>query len=283
VILRVEGGDNSAAIVAHYDVPVKLPPVVPSPAATLVVLRDRADGGIEVLLMQRHRASKFAAGDFVFPGGKVHADDDPGDAGAWCTGLEPAGAARLLGLEHARETALGYWIGAIRETFEEVGLLLARDPSGQPVRADEPRVCAYRRACQSDHRAFWAMVRGERLTLATDRLVYFAHWITPEDQPLRFDTRFFAAEAPAGQDAVSDEHEVIALRWLPPRDALAAARRGEISLRHPTARNLALFEGAPSAAEALRRLQGRPVPTILPRVHVENGVRRVLVPGDPGY
>ncbi len=264
---------------AHYNVPVKPRPATPAHAATLVLLRDRPAGGFDVLLIQRHRASKFAAGDFVFPGGKIEADDAPADAAAWCAGLGQKDASHVLGLEHAPETALAHWIGAIRETFEEAGILLARGALGP----DPARLEAYRRACHSDKQAFWTMLRTERLTLATDRLVYFAHWITPEESPLRFDTRFFAAEMPEGQEASVDGNEVIAIRWLRPREAIDAATRGEISLRNPTVRNLMLFEGAASAAEALGRLVGRSVPTIRPRVLEEGGTRRVLMPGDPGY
>jgi 8-oxo-dGTP pyrophosphatase MutT (NUDIX family) len=269
--------------VSHYVVPVKQP-AVPAPAATVVLLRDRSTGGFDVLLMQRHHKSKFAAGDFVFPGGKLEVDDNPEDAVRWCAGLDLAGAARTLGLEHAPATALGYWVGAIRETFEEAGVLLATTADGGPLRLPGERVVEYRRAIQRDNRAFWTMIKDEKLVLATDRLVYFAHWITPEDQPLRFDTRFFAAAMPGDQDAVGDDHEMISLRWLAPREALDAQQRGEISLRNPTIRNLMLFDGAVSAADALARLRGREVVTIRPRVIIdETGTRRVLNPGDPGY
>jgi 8-oxo-dGTP pyrophosphatase MutT (NUDIX family) len=269
--------------VAHYAVPVKQP-VVPAPAATLVLLRDRPAGGFDVLLMQRHHKSKFAAGDFVFPGGKVEVDDNPDDAVRWCAGLDLAGAARTLGLEHAPATALGYWIGAIRETFEEAGVLLATCADGRPVALPAARVADYRRAVQADNRAFWAMIRDEKLRLATDRLVYFAHWITPDGLPLRFDTRFFAAPMPLGQDAVGDDHEMVSLRWLAPREALDAHARGELSLRNPTVRNLMLFDGSASTAEALGRLRGRRVQTIRPKVVVDaSGARRVFNPGDPGY
>jgi 8-oxo-dGTP pyrophosphatase MutT (NUDIX family) len=213
--------------VSHYAVPVKQP-VVPAPAATLVLLRDRPAGGFEVLLMQRHHASKFAAGDFVFPGGKLESDDNPEDAVRWCTGLDLAGAARTLGLQQAPATALAYWVGAIRETFEEAGVLLATADGGGPARLSASRVAEYRRAIHADNRAFWSMIKGEKLRLATDRLVYFAHWVTPEGLPLRFDTRFFAAPMPEGQEALGDDHEMISLRWLAPREALDAHARGEI-------------------------------------------------------
>jgi 8-oxo-dGTP pyrophosphatase MutT (NUDIX family) len=233
--------------------------------------------------MRRHLKSKFAAGDFVFPGGKVETDDNPDDAVDWCRGLERKGAARRLSLEEAPHMALGYWVGVIRETFEEAGLLLAVDAGGREVAMDAPRFAEYRRACHADNRAFWAMVRAEGLKLTTDRLVYFAHWITPEEQPLRFDTRFFAAPAPAGQRAIGDDHEMTDLKWLTPSEAVDAQRRGEISLRNPTVKNLLLFDGATSTTHALDRLRDRPVPTIRPRIVMEGTESKVLMPGDAGY
>jgi 8-oxo-dGTP pyrophosphatase MutT (NUDIX family) len=264
-------------------VPVKPAPATPSPAATLVLLRDRPGGGVEVLLMRRHLKSKFAAGDFVYPGGKIEPDDNPEDAASWCVGLEVKTAARRLDLEAAPRTALGYWIGAIRETFEEAGLLLAVDAAGRDVAVQAPRFAEYRRACHADNRAFWTMIRTEGLRLATDRLVYFAHWITPEEQPLRFDTRFFAAPAPAGQEATGDDYEMTDLKWLTPAEAVEAQRRGEISLRNPTVRNLMLFDGARTTAEALDGVRHREVRTIRPRIIMDGDQRKVLMPGDPGY
>jgi 8-oxo-dGTP pyrophosphatase MutT (NUDIX family) len=269
--------------VSHYAVSVKRPAVIPVPAATLVLLRDRVAGGFDILLMRRHAKSKFAAGDYVFPGGKLTADDNPPDAIRWCTGLAPAAAAKTLALEDT-QLALAHWIGVIRETFEEVGVLLATATDGGPARvaADMLREC--RRACQADNRAFWEMVKQEDLRLATDRLVYFAHWITPEGNPLRFDTRFFAAPMPPDQTATGDDKEVTDLRWLAPAGALDAQKRGEISLRNPTIRNLMLFTEATSTAAALSCLRGRTVSTIAPRVILlPDGTRRILMPGDPDY
>jgi 8-oxo-dGTP pyrophosphatase MutT (NUDIX family) len=264
-------------------VSVKPAPVTPVPAATVVLLRNRPAGAFEVLLIRRHTKSKFAAGDFVFPGGKIETSDGPDDGAAWCRSLDEAAAARRLNLASAPSAALGHWVGVIRETFEEVGILLAYAPDGRPVRLDGSRYADYRRACQADHRAFWDMLRAERLTLATDGLVYFAHWITPEIQPLRFDTRFFAAPMPDGQEAVADEREITEVRWLAPRDAIDANAQGRLSLRNPTIKNLELLDGVPTIAAALDRLSQREIRTILPRVIMEGDKRRILMPGDPGY
>ena len=116
-------------------------PVTPSPAATLVLLRDRAPGSVDVLLLERHGKSKFAAGDHVFAGGKVEAEDLPDDVESYCRGVTAPDAARRLGDALAGRAALAYWIGAIREAFEEVGILLAYTTEGEFVTftPDEPR------------------------------------------------------------------------------------------------------------------------------------------------
>lgn len=234
-------------------------------------------------MIQRHQASRFAAGDFVFPGGKVEAADVPDDPTRWCGRLDAEEAARRLGLTSESRPALGYWIAAIREAFEEVGLLLAHRVDNGPLRVDAPRFAEYRRACQGDHRRFWGMLAAEQLTPTVDALVYFAHWVTPEERPLRFDTRFFAAPAPPDQDAVADEHEIVGVRWLTPAEALEANRRGELALRLPTARNIALIGEATSTAEALRRLGSRRVSMIRPRLVTEAGRQRTILPGEAGY
>ena len=258
--------------------PVK--PVTPLPAATVVLLRD-SHPGVEVLLTQRHKANKFAGGDFVFPGGKIEVDDNPDDAVRWCAGLDPARAAQRLGTADTK-TAIGYLIGAIRETFEEVGILLAYDATGGVASVDAPRFAEYRAACQSDNQAFWTMVRAEKLMLATDRLVFFAHWITLEESPYRYDTHFFAAPLPDGQSPVADDHEVVDMRWLPPLGAIDAFTRGTLSLRNPTVQNLKLVDGS-SVKDVMPRLDVRDVPVIRPRVIMEGDTRTVLMPWDPGW
>jgi 8-oxo-dGTP pyrophosphatase MutT (NUDIX family) len=262
------------------------PPAIPSPAATLVLLRDRPAGPAEILLIQRHGKSKFAAGDYVFAGGKVEGDDIPADVERFVQGLTPEEASARLGGDLPVRAALGYWVGAIREAFEEVGVLLADDQHGAPLRItvdNRERFDGYRAACQSSNLAFFDMLRAERLRLATDRLTYFAHWITPEEQPLRFDTRFFAALAP-DQEPVVDGHEIVALRWMTPAEAFGAAQAREITLRLPTVKNLELLQGSGArAADILIALRGRSVPTIRPRVLQVDGKPVPVLPGDPRW
>ena len=265
------------------------PPATPSPAATLVLLRDGAAGAVEALLLQRHGKSKFAAGDHVFAGGKVEAEDIPNDVERYCRGLTAQEAASRLGGEFAGREALAYWVGAIREAFEEAGILLACTADGAFVRFtpdNRDRFNEYRSAGQRSNQAFFPMLRAERLTLATDRLTYFAHWITPEENPIRFDTRFFAAVAPSGQEATVDDHEIVASRWLTPAGALDALHRQEISLRAPTIKNLEIIAAAMpggTASEVVASLHGRSVPTIRPRILAVDGRRVAVLPGDPRW
>jgi 8-oxo-dGTP pyrophosphatase MutT (NUDIX family) len=267
--------------------PVLRPPAIPSTAATLVILRDRTSADVEALLLQRHAKSKFAAGDYVFAGGKIEADDMPPDGESFCRGLTAAQAAARLGGGLAPRDALACWVGAIREAFEEVGVLLAYEAGGTLLRitpAAKLRYEAYRAACQKANPAFFDMLRAEKLTLATDRLAYFAHWITPEEQPLRFDTRFFAAVMPSEQEPVVDGHEIVDLKWLTPAEAISASKRKEIGLRTPTIKNLELVAGAGApAAHVVTSLGAREVPTIRPRVLQVDGKPVPVLPGDPRW
>jgi 8-oxo-dGTP pyrophosphatase MutT (NUDIX family) len=262
-------------------------PVIPSPAATLVLLRDRPPTDVEALLLQRHAKSKFAAGDYVFAGGKVEADDMPPDGEGFCRGLTAGQAAARLGGGLAPRDALSYWVGAIREAFEEVGVLLAYEADGRLLRISSEaklRYEAYRTACQKANPAFFDMLRAEHLTLATDRMAYFAHWITPEERPLRFDTRFFAAVMPPGLEPVVDGHEIVDLKWLTPAEAISASHRKDIGLRSPTIKNLELVAGGGSpASSVVESLGRREVQTIRPRIIQVDGEPVAVLPGDPRW
>ncbi|MBI2879153.1 MAG: NUDIX domain-containing protein [Candidatus Rokubacteria bacterium] len=260
---------------------------MPSPkdAATLILTRD-GTAGLEVLLLERHPASRFAPGAFAFPGGRIEADDAPSDAARFCCGLTATDAAQALRDVSPPGRALGFWVAGIREAFEEVGLLLAYERTGEPLRLEgEPgaRFAAHRQDCRRDPRAFWRMVRDEQLLLATDRLAYFAHWITPEERAIRYDTRFFVAATLPGQVPDPDGVEVVSWRWLAPRQALALHRERRLLLPFPTMKSLEVLEGFDGLAPLLAAVRRREVRAVRPRLIVEDGEERLLLPGDPGY
>ena len=263
---------------SHHD---KRPIPTPLPAATVTLLRD-SDDGPEVLMLQRNFQSGFMPGMYIFPGGALDPADATAEAGALCRQLDDAAASRLLGLERG---GLAYWIAAIRESFEEAGILLACDARGHPVALQDSDVMARFEAERARLNAgegdFAAFIAAEGLRLAVDQLVYFGHWITPVGAPRRYDTRFFIARAPAQQQPLHDDIETIAHVWVRPHAALAAHARGEFSMRTPTVKTLESFARHASVDEliaAMRALQE--IPAMLPRISRDG---RRLLPGEPGY
>lgn len=260
-------------------------PVPARDAATVVLVRD-APGGIEVLLLERHAASPMSPGAFAFPGGRVEATDAAPDGERLCRGLTAAAAAATLPDVWPPQRALGFWIAALREAFEEAGLLLAYDRGGSPfvpaARARE-RLAAQRARWRKDPGAFTAMLAAEGLTLATDRMAYWAHWITPEERPRRYDTRFFVAAAFADAAPEPDGVEVVGWRWIAPAAALAEQRAGRLVLPVPTQRVLASLAPHGSVAAVLAAAPAREIRPIRPRIVRAEGKERILLPGDPGY
>lgn len=255
--------------------------ITPLPAATVTLVRD-SDDGLEVLMLQRNFQSGFMPGIYVFPGGALDESDYSQEARALCIGLDDSTASGILKVERG---GLAYWIAAIRESFEEAGILLACDAHGDMVDLTDPAALERFRACRDalngGERQFSALVAAENLRLAADRLVYFSHWITPLGAPRRYDTRFFIARAPEAQDALHDDLETIGHRWVRPPAALAAHARGQFSLRTPTLRTLELFGQFRAADELIAAMRGRiEVQTLLPRIAKDG---RRLLPGDPGY
>lgn len=254
-------------------------PLTPRPAATVTLVRDGL-AGLEVLMVERSAQSVFVPSNYVFPGGAL----DPEDAQAAdiCAGMSDARASHLLGMAGG---GLAYWVAAIRETFEEVGLLLAYDKAGRLVELIEPDAIAHfgaqRHALEHRSTTFNAFARAERLTLAADRMAYFSHWITPEGAPRRYDTRFFVAEAPAAQEPLHDNREAVSHLWVAPAVALERHHAGDFKMRFPTVRTLEIFSGYESAADLVAAMRSqRAIPAILPRIHADG---RRLLPGEPGY
>ena len=242
------------------------------PSATVLVVRDGA-AGLEVFMLVRNRQVDFASGALVFPGGKVDAQDR---VTAW-DALAPV---------TTRHPELSYWVAALRETFEETGLLLAdRHDTGTPI--DAGRAIALTASSQKviadGGRAFDDLIASERLRLATERMVPFAHWITPVTMPKRFDTHFFLAEAPVGQIAVHDGGETIESMWITPAQALADAAAGSRVLVPATALNLEKLAKAGTVREAFAQARASSIVPITPDVARAEGGVRITIPAGAGY
>jgi 8-oxo-dGTP pyrophosphatase MutT (NUDIX family) len=261
-------------------------------AATIMLVRDSVLEGVpalEVCMLQRHLNSDFVGGAYVFPGGKVDDEDRTPAAEEACAGRRDAEASAMLGVEAG---GLAFWVAALRECFEEAGVLLAyraeRGDGAVILDAHDPeirgRLAALRVALNAGEVRFLDACRGEGLRLAMDRVHYFSHWITPEPAPKRYDTRFFVAALPPGQVPIHDDHETVDTVWVRPDDALARAKAGEFDLIFPTMKNLEAISRFTTSGELLAAAAAvERVPTVLPRVVVDERGFRILLPGDPGY
>ena len=260
------------------------PPLVPRPAATLILSRD-APAGIEVFLLRRAQHAAFVGGAYVFPGGAVDRSDEDEHWLAHCVGLDDAAASILLGLDRG---GLAFWIAAIRECFEEAGLLLAYDQGGEIIALDRPdfanRFNAQRRKLISGELSFADLCRSNGLRLAVDRLAYFSHWITGQGRPRRFDTRFMIAVAPSAQTPTHDSGETVDQIWIRPALALERHRRGDLTLVFPTIKTLetlARFTDTKTLMEHVRK--PRQIAPMSPRAAIGRDGLRLLVPGDYAF
>jgi 8-oxo-dGTP pyrophosphatase MutT (NUDIX family) len=227
---------------SHNDVPVR-------DAATVALLRDASEG-LEVYLLQRSGSAVFSPSAHVFPGGALDDADRAQSMNKWCGPFD-----------RGHSCPIAYYIAAIRESFEEAGLLLAYDASGEMIRLDDPDVSArfgvHRKAMHAGQRSLDFVCAEEGLMLAVDRLVPFGHWITPKGAPRRFDTRFFAARAPDHQVASPDEVETTAGLWARPVDVLAASDARELELILPTRRSLEALTKYTRVDDALAGVSNR--------------------------
>jgi len=259
----------------------------PADSATLILLRASTGAEPEVLLVARHENSRAFGGAHVFPGGLVDRDDAAQELHqTLAPRLSATGAATILGEDIAPEAALAFWVAAIRELFEEAGILLAA-VDGSPLRLTDPglreRFSTHRRALLDGTLSFNELVAHERLELLVDELRYFSRWITPSNAPRRYDARFFVAPAPADQVPLHDDRETTAAEWLSPRAALARAAAGSLVLTPPTARTLDELHELGTRDHILAAARNRKVTPILPKL-VQIGDRMgMLYPGDVDY
>ena len=259
----------------------EIEPVEPRHAATVVMVRDGADG-LEVYLLRRTASMAFAAGAFVFPGGSVDPrDEDLGDE-AW-VGRSPAEWATDLSCDERLARALV--CAAVRETFEESGVLLAgsdgstvvEDTSGDDWEAD-------RLALIDRSLSFAEFLQRRDLVVRADLLRAWTHWLTPEVESRRFDTRFFVAALPAGQRTRDVGGEADRVAWMRPDAAIAGSERGEMMLMPPTLASLRDLTAYGSVGEVLAAAAERNVTRILPKLIFDaNDQLKFLLPHDADY
>jgi len=259
-------------------------------AATVVLVRPGSP--FDVFLVKRAAKSGFMGGMYVFPGGKL----DDVDAAPELIACMPDGAAEVCAREIEQtpghpigpDIASGLFIASIREVFEEAGVLLARREGERDyIRLDDPenreRFADWRQRLRDGKAEFVEILREEKLSLAIDNLAYFAHWLTPSREKRRYDTRFFVAHQPDGQEPVIDQHETVAGVWRSPKAAIEDYRRGEIALAPPTLRTLEDIGVHDSLEELMRWAQARVVWPIMPRVGTVNNQISILLPWDPHF
>jgi len=244
------------------------------PAATVLLARD-GDDGVEVFMVKRHHKIDFASGAMVFPGGKVDAAD-----------AEPGLRDYCAGAEALDDIELALRIAAVRETFEECGVLLAR-PRGEAALVNAARLLELEgwAVKLNDNTATMAdFVKAENLELALDELAYFAHWITPPLIPKRFDTHFFLAAAPTDQVAVHDGSESVDSAWSRPHEVIRAADADEVRLVFATRMNLTKLGAFDAAAAAMTATRARSVVTVQPKLEsYVDGIRKLRIPLEAGY
>jgi 8-oxo-dGTP pyrophosphatase MutT (NUDIX family) len=250
-------------------------------AATVILMREVAAGPPECFMVRRHIASDFAPDVYVFPGGKVEEADRDSSL-----------------LRHVETTILrptevdfadgdsGFRIAALRELFEEAGVLLAIGRDGRELRfeADNAeRFAGYRRALRDEQVSLTGMAESEGIRYTPGMLIPFAHWITPAGFPRRYNTRFFLALVPSGQEPLHDAVETTDGVWISPGDALDGYRREEFPLVFATEKNLERLARFPSLARLVEGVTPADLESVTPQPIERNGKTEFLLPGDPGY
>jgi len=257
---------------------VSVTPPEPLPSSTVILLRDEpeSDGPFSVLMLERHGSITFP-GVHAFPGGIV----DPGDADVADALLPASQSWAARGEGDTPDDALPYWVAAVRELFEEMGILLAaRDgrllegPLDGELQALRSRVLA--------GEPFGTLLAERALVPATDALHYFARWITPRMNPKRFDTRFLVGRVPPGQDAVADGTETVGHEWLTPSGALRAYHDGRIQLIPPTVRTLDDLARFASVDDVLADASRRVVRALCPEIDAGGGMPAMTYPDNTG-
>ncbi|HEY2989629.1 MAG TPA: NUDIX hydrolase [Candidatus Binatia bacterium] len=232
----------------------------PKNAATVILVRPaQSGGGIEVFLTRRPEGMDFLGGAYVFPGGTIRKGDCAAEVLKRCGGVALQRAKNILGAHLRPEAALGHWVAGIRELFEEVGVLLCVGEDGRPLEIRDGKRAQLeekRRQIVRRELSFHELLEAERLYCDAGGLLYFSHWLTPEEFAIRFDTRFFVAVLPPGQSPLEKSEEVAHGLWITPERAMQLYARGSLPMILPTyasLRTLADFDSVESLMTDYRR------------------------------
>ena len=261
--------------------------VIPAHASTVMLLRACPDAGtkdIEVLMVLRNRNSSFVPGFFVFPGGVVESDDCDAGMERFIRGIDCISASRILSDMSQPDKALGAWVAAIRETFEEVGILLAQKKDGAPVtiktEEEHRRFCDYRKALIEGKIHFSEVLEAEELFLLLDSLHYFSHWITPEPFPLRYDVRFFVTQIPLNQAVIPDGVELTSHVWIRPAEALRQYEQGRLDMVLPQIMTLEDIKHFNTIEGVIDAAQKRNIPATLTKIKRIDGKDVEVMPDE---
>lgn len=257
-------------------------------AATVMVLREHTEG-FQTFMVRRHSGNEFLADRYVYPGGRLDEEDCTADAAEHVENMTPEDARERLDEEIDPYRALGLFLAGVRETFEEVGLLLARrvgednfiDLTSEASVAE--RFGEYREQLQRGDISLSEVAEREDLVFPMQWLGYFAHWITPHIESKRYDTRFFICLAPVNQAPLHDEVETTDGIWVSPQQALDRSRGDDFLLAPPTLRTLQRLQDFETAREALTYARSHIPPTILPHMEMKDDEVLLYLPGDPDF
>jgi len=262
-------------------------PVIPKKAATVILLRNKEPGGFDVFLLKRHEKSSFMGGNYVYPGGRVDRDDGSLEICSLSKGMTFEEAQKVLRGTFSPEESFAHWVAAIRELFEEAGVLLAYDQNGklfQPRNQDErDKFLLYRKLLQEGKINICEIAQKEDLLFALNQLHYYAHWITPEAQSQRFDTRFFLTRYPSGQEASYDQKETTAGIWITPKKALEENLKRDVILSPPTLKTLEDLSRFESIEDIFHSLKKEDIQPILPILMKISNNALIVFPWDPEY
>jgi 8-oxo-dGTP pyrophosphatase MutT (NUDIX family) len=260
----------------------------PKRSAAVILLREEKPQGLEVFLLKRSEQQKFMAGTYVFPGGIMDKQDNEHKTLARCRGISPAKAQEAHGGALSKEDALAFRVTGVRELFEEAGVLFAVRRTGEPVAIEDTplqqRFDNYRALLLKGKITLAHLAEKENLIYTIDQFVHFAHWITPEGQPLRFYTHFFIAAMPESQKARADGKEATEGRWISPRNALEENLRGAMILMPPTIASLENLARFATIGDVLHSLKDRETTRAVQPVYVDlPGQPFVVFPWDPDF